>query len=309
MGSTIVLATNGDAGSQGAIRWARALALREHLNVEVLAVDDLPHRYGAGVAELAAAYTDDYERHLEEGIRRCVRERLADTLGGEPADWPLTIRAGMPARVLREFVAERQAGLVLVGIGRHDWLERVFGRETALDIIDVVPIPVLAVHPAAAELPQRAVAACDFSAISEHAVQQVVRLLGPGAALDLVHVAPTHDALYGEMDADERAATYAVGARERLFELRNELEAQYPLQVRTQLLEGEPATAILEHAGRVGAELIAAGTHGHGLLGRVLLGSVSRVLIRRAAVSVLVVPPGPRLRRAQPVSVTARAAS
>jgi len=59
-----------------------------------------------------------------------------------------------------------------------------------------------------------------------------------------------------------------------------------------------PADAILEEARRLGARVIVLGSPGHGALRRLLLGSVSREVVRRAAIPVLVVKGGLReLRR------------
>ena len=57
------------------------------------------------------------------------------------------------------------------------------------------------------------------------------------------------------------------------------------------VLGGRPASAIVQFAERVGADMIAAGSHGHGRLERFLLGSVSTGIVRNANCAVLVVPP------------------
>jgi nucleotide-binding universal stress UspA family protein len=50
----------------------------------------------------------------------------------------------------------------------------------------------------------------------------------------------------------------------------------------------QPATAILEEAAAVGADLIALETHGRGSLSRLLLGSVSDKVVRGSSLPVLV---------------------
>jgi nucleotide-binding universal stress UspA family protein len=57
------------------------------------------------------------------------------------------------------------------------------------------------------------------------------------------------------------------------------------------MLDGDPALQLLRLAERIGAELIAAGSHGAGFFGRILMGSVSTRLVRRATCAVLVNPP------------------
>jgi nucleotide-binding universal stress UspA family protein len=57
----------------------------------------------------------------------------------------------------------------------------------------------------------------------------------------------------------------------------------------TTLVTGDPAEEICAHAARLGARLIAIGTHGYGAVVSLLVGSVSSSVIRRAPCPVLVV--------------------
>jgi nucleotide-binding universal stress UspA family protein len=63
-------------------------------------------------------------------------------------------------------------------------------------------------------------------------------------------------------------------ARAYLEEIAGRLRAQ-GAQVRTAVVVGEPALAILDYAGEHGADLVALSTHGRGGLARLLLGSVA----------------------------------
>jgi nucleotide-binding universal stress UspA family protein len=60
-----------------------------------------------------------------------------------------------------------------------------------------------------------------------------------------------------------------------------------PVTIRNVVVEGSPAEAILDHAGD--AQLIVVGTHGKGLVRRILLGSVSRQVLHDADLPVTVV--------------------
>jgi hypothetical protein len=53
---------------------------------------------------------------------------------------------------------------------------------------------------------------------------------------------------------------------------------------------GDPATELLAFANSVGADLIATGSHGHGFVARMLVGSVATKIIRYSTCSVLAVP-------------------
>jgi nucleotide-binding universal stress UspA family protein len=87
------------------------------------------------------------------------------------------------------------------------------------------------------------------------------------------------------------ARTYNAGATARLEEVKLQLQFQRPFQGEARLTTGDPAAEILHEADRIGAELIAVGSHGYGFLGRIVAGSVSSRLLRRAARPLLVAPP------------------
>ena len=59
--------------------------------------------------------------------------------------------------------------------------------------------------------------------------------------------------------------------------------------VRAEVLSGSPKRVILEDAEAFGADLIVVGSHGHGALDRVLLGSVSQAVALHAECSVEIV--------------------
>jgi len=61
------------------------------------------------------------------------------------------------------------------------------------------------------------------------------------------------------------------------------------LTVTTQVVEGAPKHLIVEEAERLGADLVVLGSHGHGPVGRFLLGSVAQAVVTHAPCSVQVV--------------------
>jgi nucleotide-binding universal stress UspA family protein len=62
------------------------------------------------------------------------------------------------------------------------------------------------------------------------------------------------------------------------------------IDARAMLVKGNAASLILEKAGDLNAAIIILGSHGHGLLHKALLGSVSEAVIRQARCNVLIVP-------------------
>ena len=75
----------------------------------------------------------------------------------------------------------------------------------------------------------------------------------------------------------------------KLQELANGLRER-GIATKALLIQGRTVEKILDEAARSGAETIVIGSHGHGALHRVLLGSVSEGVVRSAACPVHVVP-------------------
>jgi nucleotide-binding universal stress UspA family protein len=63
------------------------------------------------------------------------------------------------------------------------------------------------------------------------------------------------------------------------------------IKAQSILIKGDPASLILNKAKELNVETIVLGSHGHGLLHKVLLGSVSEGIIRNAHCNIMVVPP------------------
>lgn len=61
------------------------------------------------------------------------------------------------------------------------------------------------------------------------------------------------------------------------------------LIVTTIVIEGSPKSVVLEEAEKLGADLIVVGSHGHGMIERFLLGSVSQAVALHAKCSVEIV--------------------
>lgn len=116
---------------------------------------------------------------------------------------------------------------------------------------------------------------------------------------------PTGSTVHGVVGRRTRATAgrpvYVVGAFDRAFheiadETRRLLARKWP-GAEVSVRDASPADAILREARRVHAGAIVVGWRGHGLFARLLLGSVSRNVVRHAACPVLVVNGRPRRMR------------
>ncbi|BFH74554.1 universal stress protein [Sulfurisphaera javensis] len=78
-------------------------------------------------------------------------------------------------------------------------------------------------------------------------------------------------------------------AKSDIDNAKSKAQTQGVKEVEGVVLEGDPATAILEYAGKNGIDLIVTGSRGLSTFKRLILGSVSTKLVQEAKVPVLVV--------------------
>jgi len=139
------------------------------------------------------------------------------------------------------------------------------------------------------------VVAIDFSDVSKKVIEMAIKFAKAfDQELHLVHVVeaePTY-AAYG-FSPDEFPAMNAIQeesinrAEKKLTEMASKVDVS---GVKTAVLEGPPLHMILEYAEEVDADLLVLGSHGHGVLGSLLLGSVAEGCVRKAKFPALIVP-------------------
>lgn len=117
-----------------------------------------------------------------------------------------------------------------------------------------------------------------------------------GAQLKLFHVVepePSYTA-YG-FTPDEFPALHAYQeeakrrAAAKLEELLVSVKPDLP-SATTQIAEGSPLHALLDYVKESGADFVVLGSHGHGVIASLLLGSVAEGMVRKATVPTLIVP-------------------
>lgn len=296
--SPILVAVDGSRSGFGALRVAYALAERDDRPLHVVAVHapfDLP---GMGGRYPLSGAGRDFERQFSEDLEDAIREQL-DRLGAYEPRCRLTVLTGTAAPAVARHAAAIGAEQIVIGFSRTTALERLGASEMPVRIMQLANVPVLAVPKEADALPRRAVVAVDFSDFSLAAVRAAGRLVGRSGEMHLVHVLAEQPLAYGWWPVDgEWLDDYWEAFKQRLEQLAVELREQSGAAVRGVMLDGEPAHAIQEYARRVGADLIAAGTHGYGYFARLVLGSVSTRLLRSAEGAVLLVPPAAAVEEA-----------
>ena len=139
------------------------------------------------------------------------------------------------------------------------------------------------------------VAALDFSDASESVIRTTARLAKAlGEGVHLVHVVETEPTCVAYGFAPEEFPTVHRIQEESVTrseaKLREIADGMNVANVQTQVLQGQPLHAILEYADEIHANMLVLGSHGHGFLGSLLLGSVAEGCVRKARLPALIVP-------------------
>lgn len=136
------------------------------------------------------------------------------------------------------------------------------------------------------------VVAYDGSKAAEKALHQAIMLSQDtySTILEIIHVYNFPTIVIGEAiispAPNREFALY--NAAQSVADRATELVKHLPL-ASVILKQGDPAKTILEYADETGCDLIIIGSHGHGSILDIVLGSVSHDVIKHANVSVLVV--------------------
>lgn len=290
----VLVPTDGSPLSERALRYAIPIAERHGARLTLLHVSApiLPGIAGGGApvrdASLDAEWAAEDRRTVE---RIAKRTRKATAL-----EVDVVFRIGRPAAEITAFAQEAGVGLVVLCTHGRGGFERLWLGSVADALLRQLSVPTLLVRgtrgaqlpDAAAPLFPRALVPLDGSPRAERALHALLELVGQeSVALTLLSV--VHP-------------TAAMGAKSFPSQAERELCADYlePIAVRHRgerrsvevetAITANVARAIIEHAKRHEASVIAMATQGLGGMQRFIMGSVADKLLRKAPMPVLVVP-------------------
>lgn len=272
---------NGEHVIRAALTLAPVLGDRVHV---FSAIEPLP-------VELLSSEPILVPPSFEEGRRAArqewVRARVDEIV--EPSrGWKVEVEHGDPAGSIGRRARELDASLIVMGIGRHQPIDRIVGAETTLRVIRHASCPVFGVVGELAQRPVQVVVATDFSPQCAMAVEAALPLLGDRAALHLVHVWQPGTSADPTLFGIEQA--YENELPSRFARFLSALHLPAGVAVRTEVRQGKTVPQLLAFAESHHADLIVAGRHGLNPLARLFIGSVTTALVRGTTCSVLVTP-------------------
>jgi len=230
-------------------------------------------------------------------VRRQVEELLPPDSAAARAAQILVNEGDVAGEILAE---ARSGDLLVVGTHGRTGVDRVLLGSVAEYVVRRSPRPVLVVPPPAPEatepvpsLFQEIVVGVDFSEPSVRALAFAVSLAQEADAhLTVLHVVKSPRGRGTHADGKEETETHAGGpqpsAEARLHDL-VPADARVYCHVFERVETGTPGPEILRVAAERRAGLIVMGVHGHGVLGRLFVGSTTLDVVRRAGCPVLTV--------------------
>lgn len=286
----LLLAIENDDNARAVIQTADLLTSRGAVPSVISAAEimmPVPETPNSMVYFAEQALGEDFH----DNRRRSLKELIAGATGGD-RDWPIASVVGPPSGCIVDEAEIEGSELIVMGIHQHGAFEQAIGENTATRVMSNVRVPVLGVRPGLRGLPRRIMVATDFGDASREAAHLAANLADPGGCVILVHVSLPP---FVVEEGDEGAAlVQREGVEHAFLHLADEIRTGRSIQVETVTRTGDAGTELLAAAHLVAPELITIASQRHPLMTRLLLGSVSRKLVREGGWSMLVTPPAGR---------------
>lgn len=239
--------------------------------------------------------SEEVFRSWEQSARTDLEWQVRRVLGEEARVAGLVVRVGEAAQTLSKLAGELGADLIVLGPHEPRALFDDLLGTTADRLMRLASVPCLVANKPL-RLPLRQVLfPVDFSPHSRHCVSTGMTLLGESLlACGGVEGESIVEFLFVSAFAASQPRPFAV--EPHLARTVEEARARLPEDTHVRLLPRIlsaplPVDGIRKAAERMEADLIVLGTHGYGMLGRALVGSVASSVARTLPFSILLVPP------------------
>ncbi len=276
----------------------RAVRLADWFEARVEALHVIPFLTPAGVGlpyfpaplETTAALREQSEKDLA---------KLVEPFLGEGVPIETRVLQGDPWRVIVDETRNRPPDLLVMGTHGRSGFEHLLLGSVTEKVMRRAACPVMTIGdvkaaPRVGPLFRRILCPVDLTDASPRTLDMALSLAEENAArITLLHVV---DNLPGAVGPGSSLAEPELGTlRQEIVEFAHERlrksvpdEARDFCDVSERVETGTPWREVLRVAGEMEADLVVMGEHDHGAVGRVLFGSTSSHVVRRAACPVLV---------------------
>jgi nucleotide-binding universal stress UspA family protein len=303
----ILLAVDGSEAGLAAVEEAARTPWPEGSIVRIVSVTDIPFPTQQWAMPMPTSSYEEWERIFEERSVENTAQAMArfcEIAGAQTEMAAKTLKGDPKIAILDE--AERWgADLIIVGTHGYNALERLWlgsvSRAVASHAKCSVEVARRRKVRGVDEKAMRILLAVDGSEFSDAAVEEIANRPWPTGSevhvISVVHlpfepgpeVWALPESYYFKLENVERERAESAINR-AIAQLReSDSERETPLTLTSEVVVGRPAKTIIETAKRLGADLIALGSHGYRGFTRFLLGSVSYAVASHAPCSVEVV--------------------
>lgn len=284
----ILLAVDGSSHSLNAVRSVATMLAGSSADfaLRLLHVQyRIPPRAAAAVGrEIVESY---YRSETDKAVE--AAKRLLD---GSGVAYQLVRRIGNPATEVARYAKNEQVDLIVMGSHGHGAAKSLLLGSVAQGVIAGCSTPLLIVREAATPSPDRGVVvAVDGSVFSRRALAYMLRhrrLLAPDAPITLLHATISIGKGFLRLkQSEERRLLDAE--HDRAMKSARRLLTRAHMPWKEERVQGNPGVEIAAYARRHDPALIVMGSHGHGAMTGLLLGSVTQKTIGLCRTPLLIV--------------------
>ncbi len=140
----------------------------------------------------------------------------------------------------------------------------------------------------------------DGSLLARSALDYALKLIDSSGTITLLTIlqppeVPIYDfypvTMSPQKDYEAGFTEALTHAQDYLYQITNEIQEKYAINIEATVEMGDPATAIIEAAAKLGTDAIVMSTHGRSGISRWLFGSVTQKVLAASCCPVFVIPP------------------
>lgn len=282
----LLLAIENDDNAPAAIRVTDALIARGAVPSVVRATDlmiPVPGTPDSMVFYASAVLGEDFHETQVHSVRELIKNTIGDR------QWPVASLTGDPVTCITDEAEAEGSELLVMGIHQHGAFEQAIGDNTATRVMGHAAVPVLGVRPGLSGLPRKIMVPTDFGDASREAAHLAANLADPGGSVVLVHASiPTTFIEEGDEGA---ALIQREGIEHAFLHLTDEISKGKSIRVETVSRAGDAIAQVMAAAALISPDLIAMASQRHSLITRLILGSVTRKVVREGHWPMLITPP------------------
>lgn len=280
----ILLATDGSSCAEEAACFLAHLPHDEQLELTVLTVLEIPHTHRSSLTQTWVQECLEQEKAASAETFHQIEEMFQ----GANATLQHVVQEGYRGETIVEVAKEADVSLVVVGARGHSTVSRLLLGSTSDYVATHAHCSVLVVRPTGvckAKRPVRLAIGYAKSAPAQAALEEIAEIpWGKETDVQIISVVSYLAATFSHIPVDAHLLKNATATA--VEEAAEQLRDSAP-NVKTRLLESDHVgEGLVKYAEEHKCDLLVVGETPHSALGRVLLGSVSRFVLRHAPCSV-----------------------